>query len=236
MTAISTPYIIAGVEPYEKLRAIRKAAGITQAEIARRLGIDPAAVSQWESGKTRPDGARLPLLATILGQSMSFFVEPAEPHPQPEVTGPIVAPYPPEATMPRNVPIRGAAAAGDEADGIFNVSADIIDYGRRPPSLSAARDVYGLYVASDSMDPAHRRGDLIYVRTQLPPRPGDDVIIQIAPASPGDQPGCFLKRLVRRTADRIIVQQFNPPREFSFPVAAVMAIHRVLTATEILGT
>lgn len=38
---------------YERLCEARKAANLSQSELARRLGVTPSAVSQWESGMTK---------------------------------------------------------------------------------------------------------------------------------------------------------------------------------------
>ena len=45
----------------------RKAAGLTVAEAARRLGVTSAAICQWESGKTFPEGKRLVEIAKVYG-------------------------------------------------------------------------------------------------------------------------------------------------------------------------
>ena len=36
--------------------ALRKTLGLTQAELARKLGVDRAAVNQWEAGTRKPSG------------------------------------------------------------------------------------------------------------------------------------------------------------------------------------
>lgn len=221
----------------DRLRAARELVGLDQAEVARQLGIAASAVSQWEAGKTTPAKKHFPWLARLYKVEQAYLLDDgaAGGAPPPEVSAPIPIDFPAERGMPRDVPIYGVAAA-NETDGSFNIEATIVDYGRRPPALTAARDVYGLFVASDSMEPVYRRGDLVYVRRRLPPRPGDDVIIQIAAVIDGDQPAAFIKRLVRRHADRVVVEQFNPPRELEFAADVVIALHRVLTLGEVLGT
>ena len=44
----------------------RKALGLTQEQIAKRLGVSAPAVNKWESGVTCPDIALLPALARLL--------------------------------------------------------------------------------------------------------------------------------------------------------------------------
>jgi transcriptional regulator with XRE-family HTH domain len=51
----------------------RKATGITQQELADRLGISFQAVSKWETGLSCPDISLLPRLAGIFGVSVDSF-------------------------------------------------------------------------------------------------------------------------------------------------------------------
>ena len=43
----------------------RKAAGLTQAQVAKMLGITDATISQWENGETKPKTSRLAEVAKI---------------------------------------------------------------------------------------------------------------------------------------------------------------------------
>ena len=49
---------------------MRELAGISQAELARRLDVSRQAVSSWESGEKWPTPDRLPQIAGILGCSI----------------------------------------------------------------------------------------------------------------------------------------------------------------------
>ena len=51
----------------ENIRAARQARGMTQQELADRLELTPNAVTMWESGRSKPRTAMMPLLAEILG-------------------------------------------------------------------------------------------------------------------------------------------------------------------------
>jgi transcriptional regulator with XRE-family HTH domain len=51
----------------EQLRRARIAAGITQTELAAKVGVTPLAVSNWESGKIAPKGESRELLRKVLG-------------------------------------------------------------------------------------------------------------------------------------------------------------------------
>lgn len=57
----------------ERLRAMRKEKGLTQAELADRLGISFVGVSQWESGKRNPKKETLMRLAAVLDVPVSYL-------------------------------------------------------------------------------------------------------------------------------------------------------------------
>lgn len=53
-----------------KIRKLRFKAGLTQEQLAQKLGIGPQSVSKWENGITMPDISALPLLAEVFGVSI----------------------------------------------------------------------------------------------------------------------------------------------------------------------
>lgn len=52
------------------IQAMREKAGLSKAEVARRLGLDLSAVCHWERGVTVPRTDTLPRLADILDCSI----------------------------------------------------------------------------------------------------------------------------------------------------------------------
>lgn len=55
----------------EGLRTLREAKGLTQRELAERIGVSDKAVSKWETGRGLPDIGLLTALAEALGVSIS---------------------------------------------------------------------------------------------------------------------------------------------------------------------
>lgn len=53
-----------------KLKELRKAAGLTQQEVAMHFGLNRAAVAMWERGASVPKVHILPELAKLLGCSI----------------------------------------------------------------------------------------------------------------------------------------------------------------------
>ena len=54
----------------ENIRALRKARGFTQEQLADMLGISFQAVSKWENNANTPDISLLPMIAKALGTSI----------------------------------------------------------------------------------------------------------------------------------------------------------------------
>lgn len=74
----------------DMIRKYRKAKGYSQEQLARKLGITQGAVSQWESGKTMPEGAYVQALSVALDVPVGVLFEDQplqEKAPSPEETG-----------------------------------------------------------------------------------------------------------------------------------------------------
>lgn len=59
---------------YETIRARRRALGMTQEQLADRLGVSAAAVSKWELAASYPDVTLLPALARALGVDLNMLM------------------------------------------------------------------------------------------------------------------------------------------------------------------
>ena len=58
----------------ELLKKCRKKQGISQAELAARLGVTQQAVGKWESGKSSPDPSTVARIAGILGTTADYLL------------------------------------------------------------------------------------------------------------------------------------------------------------------
>lgn len=152
--------------------------------------------------------------------------------------------------LPRNVPIYGTAlgceASYDKAEGSGRVrveqatldQAEVLGYLRRPPALEGRGDVYGIYIAGESMFPRFSDGEPQFVDPRRPPSIGDDVVVhlKVPDDHEGERVGAVLiKRLKRRTAAFIELEQFNPPLCFRIEANRVEAMHRIIPAAELLS-
>jgi transcriptional regulator with XRE-family HTH domain len=74
--------------PYQRLlgrlRQARREAGLTQAEVGRRIGARQAFVSKVESGERRLDPVELALFAAVYAKPLAWFLAP---HDAPEAGG-----------------------------------------------------------------------------------------------------------------------------------------------------
>lgn len=71
----------------EKLISLRKKTGLSQEELADRLGVSRQAISRWELGSTLPDAPNLLKLSDLFGVSIDYLLrdgEESEPTVSPE--------------------------------------------------------------------------------------------------------------------------------------------------------
>ena len=139
------------------------------------------------------------------------------------------------AMLPKDVRVLGTAIGGNAGD--FTLNGETIDYVRRPPSVGDPDLVFAIYLIGESMYPRYEDGDLVYVHTKIPPAIGRDVLVELHGSEKTSEPGpALVKRLVRRTTRKFILQQFNPPRsDIEIDVTQVKHIYRILSSAELLA-
>ena len=244
----------------QRLRWARQAAGhANAATFARAAEVSEVTYRAYENGtRNLPENAARELAQKLGVNWVWLFTGEGEPRFQrkgragePGAISPFLSgPYAPTevdlsagvavrgvAALKRDVPVRGTVVGG--ADGDFTFNGDVVDLVRRPPGLAGASAVFAVYVHGDSMSPRFESGDLVFVNPSRPPTPGCDVIVEMA-TNDGDGAGpCYIKRLLRRTADKVVLRQFNPPPgekpDFELEHRRIKNLWRVLTPAELLG-
>ena len=58
----------------KKLKESRQALGLTQLELAEKLGCGRSSIGDWESGRTEPSLDMLILLANFFGESVDYML------------------------------------------------------------------------------------------------------------------------------------------------------------------
>lgn len=188
---------------------LRGATQDPKAAVLERVAAELDTTSDWLLGRTEA--------VEIIGKGL----RPAE-----------VA-VPARQQMPSDVPVFGTAA-GSHLRGAFQLeTGTTIDFVRRPPALTGAKDAYALYVEGSSMEPRYGPGDLVFVHPHRPARLGDAVIVQVA-VSPG-QIEASIGFLRKRTAEHVVLGKLNPEAEVQLKREHVAAVHRVLTMNELFG-
>jgi transcriptional regulator with XRE-family HTH domain len=136
----------------ERIKELREGLGLSQSELARRVGVTPQAVQQLEDGKVR-DPRYIVALAEILGVPPAGLGRdggagtPRESHPIRH-----------EPLGRKDLPVYASAQGGPE--GSMVISYDPIEWRERPSILEAVPDAFAMYVINDSMEPRYRQGDL----------------------------------------------------------------------------
>ena len=132
----------------DNIRYLRKQAGYSQQQLAWKLDIKQASVSNWESGKTIPDTKYLSKLAEIFSVSVDYlFLD----EPRRELDS---------VRVIRNaVPIVGEIACGTP----ILAEQNITGFSDLPDGVHAD---FALICKGDSMNPTFVDGDLVLIRQQ----------------------------------------------------------------------
>lgn len=103
----------------ERIKAHRRAAGLSQEALAARLGVSRQAVAKWESGQSAPSTENLFYLAQIFGTTVDLLLpppggaEPSPPLPESGAESPAAsARSDPAAAVPDTAPAGGCAPDG----------------------------------------------------------------------------------------------------------------------------
>ncbi len=67
----------------EKILSYRKSAGLSQEELAARVGVSRQAVSKWETGESTPELSKVVLLAKAFHITTDQLLSPTHPNPPP---------------------------------------------------------------------------------------------------------------------------------------------------------
>lgn len=176
----------------ERLKQLRKEMGLTQSDLAARLGITQQAVGKWETGVSSPDPATLMQLAEVLQVSVDFLLGRAGAN-----VGHVM-PY--VAAQEAMVPVVGSVRAG------YGALAFEEDSGMAAASVKDPENYFYLVVKGDSMEPRIQNGDLALVRRQPTLDDGDLGVVVF-----GEGEGT-LKRFHKK-GNAIVLQPFNPAYE-----------------------
>lgn len=172
----------------DRVRELREQSGLTQQELADRLGLTNRAIGAWESGRAKPRLDKLEQLAGILGTSAYYLLNGEEP-PSPDFSYPRGAL--PVVGRSGMVPMRrlGKTHAGDAVEEIEDER--MVEVPAHVAELHP--NGFMLTVEGDCMDRAYPDGCVVLVDPDAQPWNGCAVV---AETSPGES---VLRRYMRGT-------------------------------------
>ena len=178
----------------ELLKQCRKKQGVSQAELAAKLGVTQQAVGKWESGKSSPDPSTVARIAELLNTTADYLLG---------LYRPVSSTSAPEERFFGSyseslIPVIGTVKAG------YGALAFEEDYGQEYARVKDPANYFYLVVRGDSMEPRIQDGDLALVHRQDTLENGDlGVLIY------GDEGEGTLKRYIQR-GNCVVLQPFNP--------------------------
>ena len=168
----------------KNIRYLRKRAGYSQEQVARKLDDTQGTVSQWENGLTEPDTRTLAQLAQMFSVPLDYFLS-EEPHRELD-----------SIRITRNaVPIIGEIACGEPITAQQNIEG----YADLPDGVHAD---FALRCKGDSMEPTFMHGDLVLIRNSPDFQPGQIAAVGIE--------GEALLKHVYRQGENILCVSENP--------------------------
>ena len=168
----------------QRLRSLRRSLGLSQAEVARRLGWSPPNYARIEQGRVTPPLRSLDAIACALQVPLSDLAT--------------------ERPLSGDIPVVALASAGPgmplteegypPGTGMYLVE--------RPPHFSDPNG-FGVEVSGDSMVPKYEQGQVVMVDTRKRAVSGDYAVVGLVT---GER---YIKRY-REASGRVILESLNP--------------------------
>ena len=140
------------------LKSARKAAHMTQAEVARRIGITQNGYSYWENNKAKIDHESLAKLAELFNVSTDYLLGVCDDSENKHL----------------RIPVLGSVPAGIPLEAIE----DVVDWEEISPP-SGDKEYFALRVQGDSMWPEYLPGDTVIVRRTPVCESGDICVVYV---------------------------------------------------------
>jgi transcriptional regulator with XRE-family HTH domain len=182
-----------------RFRRGRRQKKMTQAAIAKALGISQSAIAQWESGRSFPSVGMAAKIEQLL--SVKYRVGEGGAGEKPR----------PGSRERARIPVVGVPAAGDEerilVDG--NPKGEVL----APPQLETVPGASAVYVRGRSMEPRYFPGEVVYLHPSRRPNPGDFVFLTVTePGFPTDVG--YIRQYVAEDLVHFRLRMLNPKREY----------------------
>lgn len=164
----------------DMLKLYRNQRGLSQSELAKKLGLSPSTISMYEVGKRQPDFETEEKIADYFNVSLNSLRGKSEELRSSHTT----------------INVLSRVAAGIP----INATEDVIDTEEITEDLAKTGEFFGLKIKGDSMEPRIYDGDVVIVRQQNDAESGDIVIAMV---NGNDDAVC--KRLVKYASSIALV-------------------------------
>lgn len=237
-----------------QIRALREAAGLSQAELAKHARTNQQTVQRIESGQTMHSRALPRILRTLEYKEVSpggpkFFTHLFKRRPDSPAVIPITLPESVRwqgkaGVLPARVPWLGKASPVVEAadppgidsqipvftaeqavHGQISLRSDSLGFLNRPEFLYGSHLAYAFYTVGHQMVPEFEPGDLLLVDPGLPAIPNVSCVFC---KNPGEDSTLLIRRLVSDTDAGWCVRQWNPLSECELRRSDWPACHRII--------
>ncbi|MBO5109575.1 MAG: helix-turn-helix domain-containing protein [Clostridia bacterium] len=172
----------------ERLAAARKAARLTQNDVADQLGIRRQTYSAYERGVSTPDAHTVGILAKMFGVSADALI-----------TEPSVKKH---GTEYCTVPVYGRLFPSAP----YGTEAELLDYEEVDASLCEGATLSALVIRGGEMEPRMAEGDVVIFRRQAEIPTGSLAVVSVGGGE------ATVRRLIRYT-DGIRLVPLNPAYE-----------------------
>ena len=169
---------------------LRKDNNLTQAELAKKLGVAPSTVGMYERGQREPDFETLEKIANCFSVNMNTLLGKEN---ETDIAS---------GSLGIKIPVLGKVAAGIPITAVEN----ILDYEEISSEMASSGEYVALKIQGSSMEPRMYEGDVVIVRVQSSVEHGEVAVVMV------DGSEATVKK-VQFQSSGILLQPFNPSYE-----------------------
>ena len=169
---------------------LRKDNNLTQAELAKKLGVAPSTVGMYERGQREPDFETLEKIANCFSVNMNTLLGKEN---ETDIAS---------GSLGIKIPVLGKVAAGIPITAVEN----ILDYEEISSEMASSGEYVALKIQGSSMEPRMYEGDVVIVRVQSNVEHGEVAVVMV------DGSEATVKK-VQFQSSGILLQPFNPSYE-----------------------
>ena len=169
---------------------LRKDNNLTQAELAKKLGVAPSTVGMYERGQREPDFETLEKIANCFSVNMNTLLGKEN---ETDIAS---------GSLGIKIPVLGKVAAGIPITAVEN----ILDYEEISSEMASSGEYVALKIQGSSMEPRMFEGDVVIVRVQSSVEHGEVAVVMV------DGGEATVKK-VQFLSNGILLQPFNPSYE-----------------------